>query len=35
MILQRKTVCTGKGICKVELVKEGDRLHRESRWGRL
>lgn len=23
MILQRKTVCTGKGICKVELVKVG------------
>nr|DAK62534.1 MAG TPA: hypothetical protein [Caudoviricetes sp.] len=23
MILQRKTVCAGKGICKVELVKEG------------
>ncbi len=23
MILQRKTVRTGRGICKVELVKEG------------
>jgi hypothetical protein len=23
MILQKKTVCTGKGICKVELAKEG------------
>lgn len=35
MILKKKTIRVGIKTSKVELVKEGGGLHRESRWGLL